>query len=69
MMEPILFTPREAEIVTALFQLGSRKKVEAALGLKSSGLTRHLYNIYQKAGVSSSLDLFAIAYRNGGYLW
>ena len=69
MMVPIMFTPREAEIVTLLFQLGRQDKVRAALGLNCGGLKSHMRNIYRKSGTSSAIDLLAMAYRNGGYLW
>jgi len=69
MLEPIMFTKREAQVVDALFRTGNFKSAAESLGIGHALLRRHLRNIYHKAGASSAVDLVAMAYRNGGFLY
>ena len=69
MLDPILITKSEAEIVTLLFQGQKVDEIAAVLGVTDHAVKMHLCRVYKKAGVSSSIGLVAKAWKNGGFLY
>jgi len=69
MFEPIGFTAHEARVVTLLFTTGSILGVATTAPMRVADVKNTLRDVYKKAGVTGALDLFAMAYRNGGFLW
>jgi len=63
-----LLTNREAEIVRMLAEGVPTGEICAALDLSSHTIKNHLFNIYNKLGISSraELVLYALGSRNGG---
>jgi DNA-binding CsgD family transcriptional regulator len=68
-LEPILMTKREAEIVTCLFDGNMPHQIAKILGISRNTVDRHVANIREKAGAKSIYHLVAIAWKNGGYLY
>ena len=63
-------TRREEEVVALVFRGIIGKRAAQELGISYETLRRHEYNIRQKLGVSSSLELVTSAYRQGAVqLW
>jgi DNA-binding CsgD family transcriptional regulator len=69
MLDPILLSAREAQVVTLLFQGRDKRQIAADLGIGMPTVTRHLQHVYAKAGVGNALELVALAWNNGGYLY
>lgn len=69
MLVPIMMTKAEAKVVDALFRIGSIKEVAAQLGISYSTVRLHLGHVYKKAGVGEAIELVALAYNNGGFLY
>jgi two-component system, NarL family, nitrate/nitrite response regulator NarL len=65
--EPRLFTPREQEIIAAILTGCVNKEIAVRLSISEDTVKRHLSNIFDKAGVSSRLEL-AVWSRNKGFL-
>ena len=69
MPRSIIFTAVEAAIVTLLFDGMDNAQIAETRGVKPDTVKRHLCVVYHKAGVHSALELVALAFKNGGYLW
>src|SRR5246127_2378967 len=65
--EQRLFTPREQEIISAILTGCVNKEIAVRLSISEDTVKRHLSNIFDKAGVSSRLEL-AVWSRNKGFL-
>ena len=65
--EQRLFTPREQEIIAAILTGCVNKEIAVRLSISEDTVKRHLSNIFDKAGVSSRLEL-AVWSRNKGFL-
>jgi two-component system, NarL family, nitrate/nitrite response regulator NarL len=57
-----LLTPREREMVSLTMEGLSNKEIARKLGLAEGTVKIHLYNIYQKLGVSNRTALTALAH-------
>lgn len=69
MLEPILMTKKEAQVVTLLFDGHDPRRIAYLLGMSSSAVRSHLNRVYAKAGVSGACSLVALAWNNGGFLY
>jgi len=69
MFEPIMMTKAEAAVVDLLFQGRDHKAIALELGVAVSTVKQRLHTVYTKAGAQNSLDLLAMSFRNGGFLY
>jgi len=70
MLEPVMLTPMEARLLTALIRnWGSYTKTAESLGVSIWSVRNHLASIYEKAGAAGALDLISMMWRNGGYFY
>jgi len=58
-------SPRELEVVALVVEGGTNKEIGAQLGISEETIKRHLTNIFDKAGVSSRLELAMFALNHG----
>jgi DNA-binding NarL/FixJ family response regulator len=69
MLEPLMLTKREAEVVTLIFHGMSNPQIARELGRSENTINRHAQNVLEKAGASGKIDLVRIAWMNGGFLY
>jgi len=58
-------SPRELEVVALVVEGGTNKDIGSELGISEETVKRHLTNIFDKAGVSSRLELAMFALNHG----
>ena len=69
MLEPLMLTKREAEVVTLLFEGKPQGAIAEELGTTRETVKTLLGRVFKKAGVHSETQLLALAWHNGGYLY
>jgi DNA-binding CsgD family transcriptional regulator len=57
-------TPRETEIISLLFEGRSNQEIGETLFISSKTVENHIYNIYQKLGVKSRIQLYQLVRAN-----
>jgi DNA-binding NarL/FixJ family response regulator len=69
MLDPLVLTRREAQVVRRLFNGMPIPVIAKELRLTNSRVSHILSGVYKRAGVRSDIGLLALARRNGGYLY
>lgn len=52
-----MLTPRECEVVAAIYKGYSNKQIAVSLGVGESTVKRHVFNIFEKTGFNSRVEL------------
>ena len=69
MMEPVMLTKAEARAVEALFQYSSMSLAAVKLGIGYETLRTQMLTVRRKFGVKTNLELVALAFKRGGFLY
>lgn len=62
-------TKREAQVVDALFKYGSTYTAAAFLDVSVLTIRQHMKSVRKKANVKSNLELVALVFKQGGFLY
>ena len=64
-----MLTAGEAKAVDALFRYGSLYMAAVQLGIGYETMRTHMTSVRKKFGVHSNLELVALAFKRGGFLY
>jgi DNA-binding CsgD family transcriptional regulator len=69
MIGPFLFTKDQAVILTLIFQNHDYEYIAKRRGCTHSAVRSHVSRILKKTGCRNVLQVVALAYKNGGFLY